>query len=62
MVVFLNLNDDKAGRFEATEAEDFRKSIYHDHLRSVATPSEAVISDRPNPNLNGFSQALACYP
>jgi len=64
MVVLVDLDDDEPTSLENPHPSSGRfnvKPLYH----SLDAPTEGSVTagyERPNPNINGFSQALSCYP
>lgn len=63
MAVVFDLDlDDDAPSPHASHAPDlpFVKPLHHS--LTLPTPAAAEDSSRPNPNVNGFSAALSCYP
>jgi hypothetical protein len=65
MVVLVDLEDD-APSPHVPHAPGFLQSMKPVH-HSLAPPAESgdsvsAADARPNPNLNGFSAALSCYP
>lgn len=66
MVVLVDLEDDEAPSLQSPHASGLMnvKPLHHS-LQDSATESEqrvSVADERPNPNKNGFSAALSCYP
>ncbi|KAF2873903.1 hypothetical protein BDV95DRAFT_567983 [Massariosphaeria phaeospora] len=67
MVVLLDLDDD-APDAHGSHEPSFRdmKPLHHSLAATTTTGTEPVEADtvaaRPNPNVNGFSAALSCYP
>ena len=68
MVVLLNLNDEQ-DLLTFHNEHDQSTRFHKPHLRALMTtrniPRNQANGDahnRPNPNVNGFSAALACYP
>ena len=65
MVVLLDLDDTDACN---PHEDPFRLAGYPNPIGSKVTKPAAVakadrtIEQRPNPNINGFSAALGCYP
>lgn len=67
MVVLVDLEDDDPHSFENhphTAGWVNVKPLHHSLAQSVAEDeqSASAVHDRPNPNINGFSAALSCYP
>lgn len=71
MVVLVDLDDDDAPSLHAPRVPGFIrdvKPVHHAFAPRVATDRNghhtmvADERDRPNPNVNGFSAALSCYP
>jgi hypothetical protein len=68
MVVLVDLDDEPSSPSpHAARASDFTRHLkpVHHSLAPPATDGEesALVADeRPNPNINGFSAALSCYP
>ena len=62
MVVFLDLDKvafEGGGRFSSHRLHP----LATEHLKAIGQePFRAPPVERPNPNLNSFSAALACYP
>jgi hypothetical protein len=67
MVVLVDLEDEQASP-QVPRAPGFMhdvKPAVHRFLAPTATESDDSASgpnERPNPNINGFSAALSCYP
>lgn len=67
MVVLVDLEDSAlpayvATRLSAPSVPDVQP-LLHELLASTEKKNHAEIVDkRPNPNINGFSAALSCYP
>ena len=73
MVVFLDLDSDddlvfdprsdahSASRFPLSKPR-LGNAVTLKHVVREADKRETEGEERPNPNLNGFSAALACYP
>jgi hypothetical protein len=66
MVVLVDLEDDEAPPLQAPHASGLLhvKPLHHS-LNECTGESEQKAStadERPNPNKNGFSAALSCYP
>lgn len=77
MVVLVDLDDDEAPLFQqaAPHASGLLnvKPLHHSLMNNAAATSTTTaverseqsveaIDQRPNPNMNGFSAALSCYP
>jgi len=64
MVVLLDLDeDDLVEPSIATINEQYRRRLQGgQHMAVLPLASGNSEHHRPNPNLNGFSAALACYP
>lgn len=65
MVVLLDLDEDALDEPSvATINEQYRRRLQGDqHMPVTLLPAgESSQHERPNPNLGGFSMALACYP
>jgi hypothetical protein len=65
MVVLVDLEDDAPSPL-VPRAPGLLQSVKPVH-HSLAPPAESdnggvAADERPNPNLNGFSAALSCYP
>jgi hypothetical protein len=64
MVVLVDLEDDEPTSLETPHPSSGRfnvRPLYH----SLDAPAEGDVmagAERPNPNINGFSAALSCYP
>jgi hypothetical protein len=60
MVVIVDLDEDTP---PAHAPHAFRKPVHHSISDAIAAEiSEEAAQQRPNPNVNGFSAALSCYP
>ena len=76
MVVLVDLEDDEAPSFQqaAPHASGLLnvKPLHHSLMNNAAATSTTAVErseqsveateQRPNPNMNGFSAALSCYP
>ena len=69
MVILLNLDDKKDDFRTFHSKHDGRAHFYKPQLHRFITRGEIPCTqanrdphDRSNPNINGFSAALACYP
>jgi hypothetical protein len=63
MVVLVDLDDEPPSP-HAPRAPGFVKPVHHS-LAPAIVENDACApesEERPNPNLNGFSAALSCYP
>lgn len=66
MVVVVDLEDDTLPAYLAPHVStpsipDVKPSVY-DLLASTVDSHTKTADERPNPNINGFSAALSCYP
>jgi hypothetical protein len=66
MVVLVDL-DDEAPSPQAPRAPGFirdMKPVYHSFAPAATEDDDSARApdERPNPNINGFSAALSCYP
>jgi hypothetical protein len=66
MVVLVDLEDDALPAYIAPHTSthsipDVKPSL-HDVLASTEARHAKTADERPNPNINGFSAALSCYP
>jgi hypothetical protein len=64
MVVLVDLEDDELPSLETPHPSSGRFNVLPRH-RSLDAPVQdnlTVATERPNPNINGFSAALSCYP
>lgn len=65
MVVLLDLDDQDSCN---PHADPLRLVAYPTSIRNKVTKSSndaksaVIVERRPNPNVNGFSAALSCYP
>jgi hypothetical protein len=57
MVVLVDLDDDEPPH----ENKLLNVKPLH-HSLTEEVQSVSVVDERPNPNINGFSAALSCYP
>ncbi|EMD86495.1 hypothetical protein COCHEDRAFT_1116385 [Bipolaris maydis C5] len=66
MVVLVDLEDDEAPSLQSPHASGLLnvKPLHHSLSESTAESGQrvSVADERPNPNKNGFSAALSCYP
>lgn len=66
MVVLLDLDDDVLPAYLAPHTSTPRipdvKPLLHSLLATTTAEEVHSTEDRPNPNINGFSAALSCYP
>lgn len=66
MVVLVDLEDDEPPSLQAPHASGLPnvKPLHHslDDSTAESEQSVSVADERPNPNKNGFSAALSCYP
>lgn len=64
MVVLLDLEDDALQLAPHTSTLSITgvKPLLHDLLASAEETDAKTADERPNPNINGFSAALSCYP
>jgi hypothetical protein len=70
MVVLLDLDEDPTLFHDESAYDLLKHQLRGPLLRAGNTqdalsnpaPSESTSEERPNPNLNGFSAALSCYP
>jgi hypothetical protein len=66
MVVLVDLEDDEPPAFHTPHASGLLnvKPLHHSLAASTAEGDQNVtaVDERPNPNINGFSAALSCYP
>ena len=63
MVVLVDLDDDEPPSYKNnhhTTGLMNGKSLHHSLAEDVQ--SVLAVDERPNPNINGFSAALSCYP
>lgn len=66
MVVLVDLEDDALPAYLAphtsTPSIPDVKPLLHELLVSTEGKHAKTADERPNPNINGFSAALSCYP
>ena len=66
MVVLVDLEDDALSAYLAphpsTRSLPDVKPLLHDLLAAPEGEDARTADTRPNPNVNGFSAALSCYP
>ena len=66
MVVLVDLEDDEPPSLQTPHASGLLnvKPLHHSLDAPPAGGGEGTeeIEERPNPNINGFSAALSCYP
>lgn len=64
MVVLVDLGDDEPPSLETPHPSSGRRNVrpLHHSLDKPAQGDVSVENERPNPNINGFSAALSCYP
>lgn len=66
MVVLVDLEDDALPAYLAPHTSTASipdvKPLLRDLLASTADEHAKTADERPNPNVNGFSAALSCYP
>jgi hypothetical protein len=61
MVVLVDLDDDEPPSYETHTTGLMNVKPLH-HCLAEDVQSVLVVDERPNPNINGFSAALSCYP
>ena len=66
MVVLVDLEDDALPAYLAPHTSTLSipdvKPLLHNLLASTKEEHAKTAGERPNPNINGFSAALSCYP
>jgi len=66
MVVIVDLDDEPSAAYRSSHAPGFPnvKPVHHSLVAVVGNGERKTAPEaaRPNPNINGFSAALSCYP
>lgn len=63
MVVLVDLEDEALPAYLAPHTSTPNiPDVLHDLLASTVDEHAKTADERPNPNINGFSAALSCYP
>jgi hypothetical protein len=62
MVVLVDLDDDEPPSHDNYSQTGLMNVKLLHHSLAEDVQSVPVIDERPNPNINGFSAALSCYP